>query len=92
MSKRSWLARLLVGGLLAGGLLFVQSPPSKADCIWVQAYLTRENQAPLYLWNGCVYPTDWGYLAGTGAGDDRPGVVPTGVPNGAFIYVKIPVP
>lgn len=91
MRKRSWFARLLVGGLVAGGLLVSQAPPSHADCIWVQAYITRANDTPYYVWNGCVYPTDWGWGLGPGTGNGASGL-PSGTPNGFFVQVKIPVP
>ena len=93
MRKRSWFARLLVGGLLAGGFLVMQSPPSQAgDCIYAEAYVTRENATPLWIWNGCVVPTDWNVTVEPEITDERPGVVPTGTPNGFYVYVRVPAP
>jgi hypothetical protein len=92
MRKQSWLARLLVGGLLAGGLLIGLSPPSKADCIYVTAYVTRENQDPYYVWDNCVLPTEWNSSFEPWVKDERPGIVPTGTPNGFFVQVFIPAP
>ena len=92
MRKQSWLARLLVGGLLAGGLLIGLSPPSKAgDCIYVTAYVTRQNDTPIWIWNGCVYPTDWNSTLEPAGGQSAPGL-PSGTPNGFYVYVGIPAP
>lgn len=93
MGKRSWLARLLVGGLVAGGLLVSQAPPSTAgDCIYVVAYITRENQDPYFVWDDCVLPTDWNSSFEPWVKDERPGIVPTGTPNGFYVQVFIPMP
>ena len=93
MSKRSWLARLLVGGLLAGGLLFTQTAPAQADCVSATAYITRQDATPIWIWNGCVYPTDWPTGIENGYGDEPASdTVPTGIPNGFFVYVEVPVP
>ena len=93
MSKRSWLTRLLVGGLLAGGLMIGLSPPAQAgDCIYVKAYITREDDTPIPLWDGCVYPTNWNATIDNGASPGASNVVPGGMPNGAFVWVSVPAP
>lgn len=63
MRRQSWLTRLVLGSLVAGGLLAADMPMSKAQCPWGVVYLTRKNAEPIPVYGpDCIREEDWRFV------------------------------
>lgn len=94
MKRRLWSARLVLGALVAGGLLAAEMPVSKAECAWGQIYVTRKNAESIPVWGpGCIVNDDgtWGRLTRETESMTEHGV-PDGTPNGYFYDIIVTTP
>lgn len=91
MRGRRLLGLAVLAGLGGTGVGAVQAP-AQADCVYVVAYVTRENATPLYASNGCVVNTPWKQRVTTTQHLTEGGYLPNGSPNGFFIDARVPLP
>lgn len=71
----------------------VAVPSARADCVYVELYVTRENADPIHPLgeDPCRYPTDWGTTTNPLSEHSRTGM-PDGAPNGYYFKVGVPIP
>jgi hypothetical protein len=91
--------RRVVGraGLVAGAVLVAgvaSASPAQAECVYAQAYVTREGAPPVYVTgesDPCVAPTDWSWGLLVPGSATKEGM-PSGSPNGYGFEVRVPMP
>lgn len=76
--------------LLAG---MASAPPAHAECVYAQAYITRQGEPPVYVVgesDPCLAPTDWSWgllVPGSATKEGQP----HGAPNGYGFEVRVPM-
>lgn len=76
---------------VTGGMTAV---PAQADCVYVEAYVTVEGGAPIYVAgedDPCITETEWTWLT-VMPGGVRKGGLPEGTPNGFVVDIRVPSP
>lgn len=74
--------------------LAAQAPPARADCVYAEFYISRQDADPLWVvgeHDPCLTdtPWSWGLLL---PGDVTKTGLPSGAPNGYHHDVRIPLP
>ncbi|HEX2040259.1 MAG TPA: hypothetical protein VHF47_11075 [Acidimicrobiales bacterium] len=92
------LARLAAVLLpVAAAVVVGDARAAHAECVEVNAYVTREDEPWWYPLGGpreCVLPTPWDHRANPHLGHDQdyPPGVPGCLPDGFFVRVWVPMP
>jgi hypothetical protein len=87
--RRRWLVAALT--IVAAS---VSLGGARAECVYAEAYVTREGDTPVYVIgenDPCVTPTPW-YQEVFLPLDGHQNGLPTGAPNGFLIDLRVPVP
>ena len=80
--------------MLASVLVVWAPPPARADCVYVELYVTRRNADPIHPLGDdpCVYPTSWDTLTDPSDEHTDDHDLPDGAPDGYYVKVGVPAP
>lgn len=84
----------LAASMMASALVVWVPSPARADCVYVEFYVTRRNADPMYPLGDdpCVHPTAWDTLADPSDQHTDEHDLPDGTPDGYYVKVGLPVP